>query len=452
MIQSTIRWSGHDLMPLAYESIVSCLLRLSWRNALDERALKRHVSSQKNRFVLDLQSLLKQTCWYLDEDRVRRFDSELRYGRGSWLIDRFRYCPICLECAYHSDLHQCVALTICPLHMVSLSVQCHCCGRPTASYEVSKELFRRPYYCHECLRPISGAAPSLDAHLDLRADASILERALGPYEAWWQEMEKQRKRVHCLRPQRCLGLQAKWCNSPDFLRGVACKGRQAPEYVFPSRYAENEIVVLAWRYRVSLGDCASFFNKNNTWYARVGTAMAVYRCTLRMLGRWLARRHGWTEAQFFDQLHADRGARVSAYPVDLLAFLFLRWQLERRFMDFPDFEMWPIARAQLDDQPSIAMHSFCGRTPRLAWRAIFLAIYASWHGRITSGKYHDLASLRNKTKWDATYIFSRNRVHSRHGEQWFDSETFNPDEAWFEGEVSFLKIGDMPLQPWKENG
>lgn len=448
MKNRTYPWSGYDLIPLAYESLISCLLRLAWRNSLNEIALRRHFSITKAKFYLDLPTLLNQTGWYLDEIRLRQFEREYRNGRGTWLADSFRYCPLCLECGYHTDLFQCLAMTSCPFHEARLSTHCHCCNQPTARYEVAKALFRRPYMCHVCGAPISGAAPSLDAHLDLRADIAQYQMALQPYEDWWQKMEERRNRVHDLRPEGCLGLQAKWCNSPELLRAVACQNRATPTYVRPSHYDPREVVVLAWRYRINLENCGDFFTPKSSWKIRVAMPMAVYRCTLKLLARWLAHCHGWTPEQFIEQSRVDRGNTVSAYPVDLLAFMLVRWQLESRFSGFPDFKTSSIAQAQLDDQPSVGMHSYSQRTPRLAWRAIFLAIYASWHARIASGKYKELTRLRNKTNWDAPYIFSRNRVRCRHCERWFDGQIFNPDEAWFEGEVCFLSIKGLPLQPW----
>lgn len=448
MPNRAIQWSGHDLMPLPYESVLSCLLRLAWRNSLDERALKRHFSDQKNKFSLDLPSLVEQTKWYLDESRLRAFDEELRLGRSDWLTGQFRYCPICLECGYHCDLYQCTCLIVCPLHRTPLTTKCHHCGRATARYEVVRDLFRRPYYCQTCKGPISGTPPNLEAHLDLRAAAGELQAALQPYEAWWQGMAARRALVHRLRLDRHLDLQSKWCKPQELLRGAACKGMSVLAHVRPTAYDESEIVVLSWRYRIVLGNCADHFNRYNSWSHRVRIPTAVYRCTLRLLARWLARRHGWTDERMYEELDTYRGDDVSTYPVDLLAFLCLRWQLEARFSYDLESRIFPMQEAQLDDCPTVAMAPFHGRTPRLAWRAVFLAIYASWYGRVASSHHRDFTSLRNKIGCDGAYIFVRNRVCCRKGETWQDFTTFNPDEAWFEGEVTFLKIEDMPMSPW----
>ncbi|MDO8653184.1 MAG: Tn7-like element transposition protein TnsE [Undibacterium sp.] len=146
----------------------------------------------------------------------------------------------------------------------------------------------------------------------------------------------------------------------------------------------------------------------------------------------------------------------SGYPVDVLALMCLKWQLERRFTVFPDFATRAFAEAQLDDEPEVFMESFRGKTPRLAWRAVFLAIYASWYGRIASGKFKNLANLHTEHNPDDTHIFLRNRVYFKSGEKWSDHEILNLDEAWFEGKVCFLKIEGLPfssaIQKPRKNG
>lgn len=152
--------------------------------------------------------------------------------------------------------------------------------------------------------------------------------------------------------------------------------------------------------------------------------------------------------QATSEIHTDRGSQVSDYPVDILAFLYVRWQLEGRFFTFPDVLMPPLNEAQLDDEPRVLMPEFHGRTSRLAWRAVFLAIYASWYHRIASGLFPDLDSLDVRRTSESKYIFHRSIVRCRHGEQWHNSESFNADEAWYEGEVAFLRIEGLPIQPW----
>lgn len=445
MEQNNIKWSGYDLTPLAYESSTSCLLRLAWRNVFDLKIFKRHLSDHKNKFCLNVLTLSEEVGWHLDKTRLQQFASETYRDCSNWLTDQFRYCPLCLECGYHSDLFQCTCFTTCPLHGAQLSTRCHSCGCSTARNEVSQELFQNPYYCHVCREPISGAEPSLDAHLDLRENVHTLEAALAPYDDWWQFMTIQSERIHSLLLDGGPNLQSLWCNSKEFLRGVVLKDISVPDYVRSPMYNESDIVVLTWRFKIQFENCPVFFPRRSTWAQRVKTPTAVYRCILRRLGRWVAQRHAWSESQLTASLRTDCGNQVAAYPIDLLAFMCFRWQLERRFTSFPDFATRAFAKAQLDDEPEIAMAEFRGKTPRLGWRAVFLAMYASWYGRIASGTFQSVADLHAHYYKHDTHIFFRSRVHFRSGERWSDAEVLNPDEAWFEGKVCFLKIDGLPL-------
>lgn len=271
MTNRYIQWSGHDLTPLCYESVKSALLRLAWRNALNQVLLKQHFSSMKVRFCLNLPSLLDQTKWYLDERRVQAFDEEQRNGRGVWLAENFRFCPLCLEACYHSDLHQCVALPCCPFHGIKLVTQCQCCGEPTARYDVSKNLFFRAYRCYRCHGPIAGAEPSMDAHLDLRNGVTSLRRAFEPYEEWWNCLAERRNEVWNMCRNRPPELQGKWCKAPEFLRSLALKDRAAPILVRPAGYRSEDVVVLKWKYRAQLGNVADYFNAQGRrpWWRRV---------------------------------------------------------------------------------------------------------------------------------------------------------------------------------------
>ncbi|WP_211441226.1 hypothetical protein [Collimonas humicola] len=216
-----------------------------------------------------------------------------------------------------------------------------------------------------------------------------------------------------------------------------------------SRYNEREFVELAWRYRIHVGPRDHALRERSNWQKRVRTVGAVYRCTLRLLGRWIAQFVGWSNEQLWGEMRVDRGMAVAAYPPALLALLCMRWQLERRYTDFPDFWTCPLDRAQLDDVPIVQTETFRDRQPRLAWRAIFLAIYASWYHRVSRARNKELSAVKNQHRIDECYIFARNSMVSRRGNIWHEGgEVMGPDEAWFNGKVCFLRVEGMPMAPW----
>jgi hypothetical protein len=448
MISRPSRWAGADLAPLAYESVISCLLRFAWRNVLDHATLRQHFSSMKGRFVLDLLALQEQTGWSIPDGQDRDFTAEHTQAKEHWLSERFRYCPLCLECGYHSDLFQCMAIACCPFHEVALSELCHCCSGWTPKVSESKRLFDSPYECSACGEALSGVRPSLEAHLDFRANFASVESALKPYSRWWRQFQAQRSAANSMRPRACTGRQAQWCNIPEFIRAVACKGIPAPKCARASRYPDNLVVILDWHSRISLGNTADFFDKRQSSSDRVGTGQGVYRSTLKRLGRWIAREEGWTAAQFEDEVRSFRIELAPTFSVRFLAFVSLRCQLEQRFTMSNEIELWPQRQAQLEDISLSDGIDFNGRTSRLGWKAVFLAVYASWYERIAAVDCVSLRILWESGAGHRAHIFSRNKVRSRQGEVWYDSAVFNPDEAWFEGAVSFLRIEGMPMSPW----
>lgn len=189
-----LRFSGRDLAPIVFESELSVLLRIAWRNVLSPSMMIYHLSCSKNKFALDRQRLLDQFGWVVPEPLL---EPDSPSTEIFYIAPAFRYCPICLEAGYHSDLHQCLEIRNCPLHNVPLSMLCHCCASPTPSTVFSKALFERPYYCSRCHEPLSGAEPDLLAHLDFRDASTGVAECLTPYGKWWTAQHS--KRVHAFK-------------------------------------------------------------------------------------------------------------------------------------------------------------------------------------------------------------------------------------------------------------
>ncbi|MGB9989864.1 hypothetical protein [Pseudoduganella rhizocola] len=440
-------WSGSDLSPLVYESLVSSVMRLAWRNALCRAQLCAGLSKYKVAFTVDTDLLREKTGWSFKPSELDLFEVAQKLEEARWRESSFRYCPICLEACYHSDLYQCRALTACPLHHVPLSITCYSCGAPTAKYGWSREMINRPYECSRCAQSVAGAQPSLEGHLDLRKDEDLLRRALEPYIRWWVEGKRSRGRVHQLRAEHCEGLQRQWCEIDDFLRAVASVGRSEPYYIRSSNYDPTSITVLRWKCRITDLRAARRDVGRRSWTERTRVPTSVYRCTLRMLARWVATRMGWGCISRFDDLFISAGRDVSSYPPELVALLGMRWQLEQRCSRYSLAKQWPLRTAELADEPSVDMALFHHRTPRVGWRAIFLAIYAAWYWRLRSGvsSIGDAMHFAIDAQADRAYIFCRNAVFTQTRGQWVTFVAPYADDGWFVGEVAFLGIDGLPL-------
>jgi hypothetical protein len=177
--------AGTDLCPLAFESELSILLRIAWRNAFDAKLMREHFSSRRIRFHFCRKRLAVLLGWTVEEE-------ELTGDYYSWftiffIAPLFRYCPICLEGGYHSYLYQCLEIRCCPIHDIPLSMECQCCGETTIPYRAYEAWFIRPYFCSRCGQPISGAEPVLEAHLDFRVVEHSVEETLRPHFQSWQQ-------------------------------------------------------------------------------------------------------------------------------------------------------------------------------------------------------------------------------------------------------------------------
>src|SRR5258708_4126267 len=122
------RWAGGDLGPLPHESSLTVFWRFCWRNALDPGEMNEHFGASGHR--VDWVQFEHATGWGCPDA------TELRTqgipSRELLFHGRLRYCPICMECGYHSVWYQFRGLGICLLHGVRLISDCFHCGEPTA--------------------------------------------------------------------------------------------------------------------------------------------------------------------------------------------------------------------------------------------------------------------------------------------------------------------------------
>jgi hypothetical protein len=136
--------AASDLIPLPEESITSSLWRFAWRNGLRAKELLKYCSPyatydkeharMMHGFGFNARIFAQSSGWRDASDEPKLVGATPLRHLGIWWANNFRYCPICLEHAYHSFWHQNLFITHCPLDGAPLSTHCHCCRGLLAAY------------------------------------------------------------------------------------------------------------------------------------------------------------------------------------------------------------------------------------------------------------------------------------------------------------------------------
>lgn len=436
--------AGTDLNPLPYESYLSCLLRLAWRNVFSRAQLWSAIGVRSSQLYFYCDEFFERLGWPRPSRRERTFMIEFAQDRDIWYVKLFRYCPLCLAHGYHSYLFQWRSLARCPVHDVALTTSCQFCGCGLGKYDLTFELCHRPYFCMNCRRAISGVPPSLDLHLDLRAVPGVLSSYFDQYGAWWEQTASYRAAAGSIGGLAPGAKQSQWCDVGRLLRSVAAQGRGAPARVDLETYPSAALIVLEWRCQARVRRPWFGNRETSRGWPRRPVYEAVYRCTLRMLAKWIATENPWDMSRAGEQTSSLGTPNAGNCDAKLSALYYLRLELECNFDRSTVCLMPALSKAYLYRQPVVDMAEFEQRTCRLAWRAIFLALYASWYHRIASGKVPLFEKLAGTISNINNHIFSVVELRSRLGDKWHVGEVFLPDEVWFCGRVAFLRVPGMP--------
>lgn len=389
------RLSGLDLTPLPFESSLSVLWRLGWRNKLTVSTLKGVCGGSKGfpangvffaRDWIDNEHFLGQTGWRLPTNEERQFCNTLNYKQDDWVHSRFRYCPICLGDGYHSFWHQCSGIELCPVHKIPLSNRCHHCNKLLPELRFGKPLLDQPYICSECQMPISGAPVSLDAHLHLREHQYELIRAFEPYNRWWEASVGARRRAAGLVNNWSIDINlSTWCHASAYKRDMVYFECAPPHESYSPIY--RRFTQLTWRIRFCQTVEPWQVNPRRNWHQRTYIAKAIYYCTLRQLIEWIRREESPTvdEIKRHACLDIKNGkVNITGYKPKLVALCLMRTVLEETA--YYAVDLFSLKDLCLQDEPRTGMTLFENRSPRLAWRALFLAYYACWYFRVLKGR------------------------------------------------------------------
>lgn len=424
------------MSPLPFESTLSVLMRFAWRNALNARHV-RAICSARPGYVkhlfdhaewLEAALIEEQTGWAIPTEHETRFMRSLERDQGMWAERRFRYCPLCLECGYHSYFFQLVPLSTCPLHHIELTSLCSNCGCETPDYRVGRALFDRPYRCLKCTASLAGGGPELDLHLWMREREQEIDTAFAPVADWVSRSDASRRDGYQLSRSDALdGMRTRnWCNPITLIRETVYAS--APPPALFNLTAQPHPLQVSWRVTMQWPTpLVDIWSQNRPWHRRVAGPQQAYVCAIRRVRRWICERRRWSHQDFTRACSALKAQPVKEVAPELLALYYLRRQLEPPLSWAEPFEE---PYVNLKEVPCVEMGTECGRLPRVAWRVLFLAMYAGWYLCVRRGR--SMAHLEHPLPRDDAHLIYRS-----------GSEVGEHDETSF-GCVVFPYLDDIP--------
>jgi hypothetical protein len=380
--------AAHDLVPLPGESIISSLWRFAWRNGLRAKELLRFCSpyltydKENTKWTgvpgFDANIFARSSGWPKQLDERKCMEVTRKHHLGMWWASNFRYCPLCLENAYHSFWHQNLFITHCPLDGAMLSTGCHCCGRLLPTYGFHHKLLDRPYTCEHCGGPVSGVVPQIKARLEMQGRSAEIKRAFLLMALWWEVARPVREEFEFLFGERNVYTYSPWLRSYTSIRQwVLDRTPTCSSLALPSRTIP-ELVVLKWRVQLAPPDPRDVFKPNRTPAdVQLDLARQVYMSTLRTLTRAIQ-----TIAPFDDAEHrrtlalapSDLMRHPSGCNMYLIALVVLRRQYETYYSLMHE----DVSEAQFRmELANFGSELTFGKRIRIYWRLRFLAEFGA---------------------------------------------------------------------------
>ena len=369
------QWAGRDLSTLPHESALTIFWRFCWRNVLDPQEIHDFFGARGK--AIDWEEFKCVTGWRCPgviELRIQRL------LLGELLFDnRLRYCPICLECGYHSVWHQFRPMRTCPLHDVPLMSYCFTCGLPTA--QVSEYLSDRalPFCCKSCDGYLAGAEPDLDLHLDLLDQSSAICDRLDRYERWVTVnhellgLVQQLLRPRDWRPER---------QSAFHYLVYRLVDQMAPSHEFALSDGQP-VGIFIWQilpYRTAVIRRSDFYTRRS--------ALGAYRNAIhKLVTRYVVRRDDSTRLQEAGRRIAGKQSlNIRAFGAPLVALALTRHWIEG--------ELWHVSDCT-DARQALLSHPMpfpdCGtrRYLRIEVQAYVSALYATFLEAACGALHHN---------------------------------------------------------------
>jgi hypothetical protein len=314
--------------------------------------------------LIDGKRVFAATGWEVPSPDEAVMLEALEPARNVWLSDCFRFCPICLEGAYHSYWFQFEPLLCCPVHAVPLTTLCPRCFRVVGSYRVGRDLFATPLRCIRCRAFLAGAPMTLASHTEFREHSDQLSSAFHYLDQWTKDSGKSLKSLHMFARQNRDLLLRRPLSRP-LLLGLANELCALPAGCTCSRGCP--VLAIRWRLNLVPRQRASYQYRSR-WSERATIPLTVYRTVLRRLRRWLTT--AFLSRFWPSSYKYTSEAEVRMLPTPLAAYCLLRRRVEGEWYSI----YARVHDAWIRDAPLPLVHD--GREPpRLICAAQYVGMY-----------------------------------------------------------------------------
>ena len=439
---------GKKFYPLPYESLESIGARLSWRNGVNIKQLIRYFSDENGsrdkeynrQSQTDLGALVQDCGWVESSDKASSLYGYMALRKCDFLHTGFRFCPICLESAYHSFLFEWTFIQTCPLHSCSLTTACQSCGAIVKWRPKFQTLRQRGYRCLACRGYLAGCEPSLAEHLILRQHKTLIEARFRPYDNYAREITAALD-LHTGTWKQFANMTSNrlrpWCD-PDLIRRIGMHiriwmaGRKgAAQY--------RGIMHLSWVMRLHSLDL-DHGKREEMRRLAISRRHGVYRASLRRLEHWVFGCHNYQGAKesacarFFDD--EDDGDKVGSWPPLVLAYLILRHTMEGKGFSIAE-QLGEIKLSHF--LATLESWRIDIRIERIALHAYVLGLFAIIHEIL----------LRHRD-WRVQELFAGTGFPAEHFVPIYILNYLNILNR--DGAVFFPSIDGMPLWPFVRTG
>jgi hypothetical protein len=438
-----IRWTGLDLGPLPYESLVNVLQRFAWSNALDAPLMRQCFTRNGAGRRMDIQRFAYAS---FGQAVLDMYQTEKIGINSTWYCKRFRFCPICLQELYHSSVFQYAQLMKCPLHDVPLVSACQSCGAQTPLIRSGELLFKRPYECDECGATCAGAPADISGHLQLRANVAMLAGRLTPIANWWASGAGQRRKIDLMARAKDHQYYASH-HIHDLLQSLRRPTAAEPPDVRVNVNDWPRASRICWRQRMEGGRFGA--GVSGAAMTRRHYEENMYAQALRILLQRIAQKLRIKELYLVVELERFNYASSEHMAVELLALGLMRLQLEggRAIEDTRMLRPFHMAQPSPHNWPYL--ETWFGNAPRVAFYSAYIGLFAAWYHNVRRLGWAGAWRLFRQTPPPTAMVLMRNQLWCRRGDEWFNCEIDYADEVWFDGEAAAVAIPGLPLFPYR---
>jgi len=441
-IQLDPRWSGADLYPLPYESVMSAVWRFARLNAMSPGFLaqtcttRRSSAASCNTMSISLRGdFLSRMGWQLPCVTESRL---LELGRCLpcyFLHTTFRFCPLCLEATYHSIWYQSPLLNTCPVHNCLLTQCCQSCGGRAGLYGLTEQLEAEPFHCLWCKRDLAGCENLLSIHHEFRQHSNELGERFIDLEDWLLSAVSTILPLNFSSCKKDITVaNMVFDRSADNLVGHAVASQLVP--YGPKKSSQPKFTILQWHIRMHTEHDARGSLGKRLWRKRIRTPTAVYRATIRILQNWLFSKSETVERELqlketWEKAVERNSLEVREWDAFELAYVLFR----ASFGATLDLGV-AACEVELADEPQAVAMTYSGRLPRIAYRAIYLAAFAGFYRMVMEARRRSGFRIKNPSSIPVANLVSCfDRVCE------FDYIVG--------GGVFFRPVTGMPLAPFK---